>query len=113
MASVRIARRLRQTRWLTFVVPLGSLAAAVVVMSIVLVATGHSPGHTFRRIVETAVTSKTAINETLVSAPPLLSTGLCAAAAFRMSLFNIGGEGQLFAGAILGSGSALAREGSP
>ena len=54
MASIRIERRLQQPRWLTFVVPLGSLVAAVVVMSIVLAATGHSPGHTFRRIVETA-----------------------------------------------------------
>src|SRR4051812_19431009 len=113
MASVRIERRLRQPRWLTFVVPLGSLAAAVVVMSVVLLVTGHSPVETFRRIVETAFGSKTAINETLVSATPLLFTGLCAAVAFRMNLFNIGGEGQLFMGAILGAGIALALDGAP
>ena len=76
------------------------------------VATGHSPGHTFARIFETAFTSKRALNDTLVSATPLLFTGLCAAVAFRMNLFNIGGEGQLFAGAILGSGIALALAGS-
>ena len=93
--------------------PLGSLAAAVLVMSVVLLATGHSPVDTFRKIVETAFTSKTAINETLVSATPLLFTGLCAAVAFRMNLFNIGGEGQLFVGAILGAGIALALDGSP
>ena len=113
MPSVRIERRLRQPRWLTFVVPLGSLAAAVVVMSVVLLATGHSPVDTFRKIFETAFTSKRAINDTLVSATPLLFTGLCAAVAFRMNLFNIGGEGQLFAGAILGAGIALALDGSP
>ena len=33
-----------------------------------------------------------------------LFTGLAAAAAFRMSLFNIGGEGQLYIGAIAGAG---------
>jgi simple sugar transport system permease protein len=113
VTSIRIERRLSQPRWLTFVVPLGSLAAAVLVMSVVLLLTGHSPIDTFQKIVETAFTSKTAINETLVSATPLLFTGLCAAVAFRMNLFNIGGEGQLFAGAILGAGIALALDGSP
>jgi simple sugar transport system permease protein len=100
VASIRIERRLRQPRWLTFVVPFGSLAAAVLVMSVVLLATGHSPIDTFRKIVETAFTSKTAINETLIAATPLLFTGLCAAVAFRMNLFNIGGEGQLLVGGI-------------
>src|SRR3954469_21899599 len=113
LRSFRMERRLRQPRWLAFVVPFGSLAAAVVVMSVVLLVTGHSPVDTFRRIVDTAFGSKTAINETLVSATPLLFTGLCAAVAFRMNLFNIGGEGQLFAGAILGAGIALALDGSP
>src|SRR4051795_5452677 len=113
LRSIRIERRLRQPRWLTFVVPLGSLAAAVVVMSVVLLVTGHSPVDTFRRIVETAFGSKTAINETLVSATPLLFTGLCAAVAFRMNLFNIGGEGQLYAGAVAAAAVALLLAGSP
>src|SRR4029079_14787509 len=113
MPSVRIERRLRQPRWLTFVVPLGSLAAAVLVMSVVLLATGHSPVDTFRKIAETAFGSTSAINETLIAATPLLFTGLCAAVAFRMNLFNIGGEGQLFVGAIFGAGIALALDGSP
>src|SRR6187399_2168599 len=113
MPSVRIERRLRQPRWLTFVVPLGSLAAAVLVMSVVLLATGHSPVDTFRKIAETAFGSKTAINETLIAATPLLFTGLCAAVAFRMNLFNIGGEGQLFAGAITGATVALLLASAP
>jgi simple sugar transport system permease protein len=113
MPSIRIERRLRQPRWLTFAVPVGSLAVAVLVTSVVLAATGHSPADTFEKIVETAFTSKRALNETLVSATPLLFTGLCAAIAFRMNLFNIGGEGQLFMGAILGAGIALVLDGSP
>src|SRR3954470_8825249 len=108
MAAIRIERRLRQPRWLQVVVPVGSLAAAVVLMTIVLLATGHSPGHTFGRIVATAFTSRRALQETLVSATPLLFTGLCAAVAFRMNLFNIGGEGQLYAGAITGAAAGIA-----
>ena len=62
MAVVRIERRLSQPRWLTFVVPLGSLVVAMGVMSIVLVATGHSPGATFHKIFDTAFASRSAIN---------------------------------------------------
>ena len=41
---------------------------------------------------------------------PLIFTGLAAAAAFRMRLFNIGAEGQLYLGATTGGrGRALAR----
>ena len=48
------------------------------------------------------------LNATFISATPLLFTGLCAAVAFRMQLFNIGGEGQLYAGAILGAAAGIA-----
>ena len=45
---------------------------------------------------------------TLTYATPLILTGLAAAVAFRMKVYNIGAEGQLFAGAIAASGLALA-----
>ena len=104
---IRIERRLAQPRWLAVAVPLGSLAVAFGVMTVVLLATGHAPGHTFSRLLDTGFGSKAALNETLISATPLLFTGLCAAVAFRMQLFNIGGEGQLYAGAILGAGAGI------
>jgi simple sugar transport system permease protein len=109
----RIERRLRQPGWLKVAVPAGSIVVAIALMTVVLVVTGHSPGHTFRKIYETAFSSTTALEETLVSATPLLFTGLCAAVAFRMNLFNIGGEGQLYTGAILAAGAALLLAGSP
>lgn len=42
------------------------------------------------------------ISETLLSATPLMLTGLSVALAFRAGLFNIGGEGQLQMGALAG-----------
>jgi general nucleoside transport system permease protein len=105
---IRIERRLAQPRWLMFAVPIGSIVAAFAVMTIVLLATGHPPIHTFARLLRTGFGSKPALNETFVSATPLLFTGLCAAVAFRMQLFNIGGEGQLYAGAVLGAGAGIA-----
>jgi general nucleoside transport system permease protein len=104
---MRIERRLHQPRWLSFVVPLVAVAIAFAVMAIVLVATGHAPGHTYRRLFDAAFFANGALTTTLISATPLAFTGLCAAIAFRMGLFNIGGEGQLYAGAIAAAAVAI------
>jgi simple sugar transport system permease protein len=105
---MRIERRLRQPKWLMLAVPVGSVVVAFGLMTLVLLATHHSPGHTFWRLIDTGFGSRFALNETFVSATPLLFTGLAAAVAFRMQLFNIGGEGQLYAGAILGAAAGIA-----
>jgi simple sugar transport system permease protein len=105
---IRIERRLVQPKWLSVAVPVGSLLAAFVLMGIVLLFTHHPPLHTFDRLLRAAFGSEQALNDSLVSATPLIFTGLCAAVAFRMQLFNIGGEGQLYAGAILGAAAGIA-----
>jgi general nucleoside transport system permease protein len=105
---IRIERRLAQPRWLMVAVPVGSVLVAFLFMTIVLLATSHPPGHTFSRLLDTGFGSKAALDETFVSATPLLFTGLCAAVAFRMQLFNIGGEGQLYVGAIFAAAAGIA-----
>jgi ABC-type uncharacterized transport system permease subunit len=110
---IRIERRLEQPRWLTFVVPVVSIAVAFLFATLVLVATHHPPLHTFRRLFDAAFLDNGALTDTLVSATPLAFTGLCAAVAFRMNLFNIGGEGQLYAGAITGATAALLLASAP
>jgi general nucleoside transport system permease protein len=110
---MRIERRLQQPRWLTVAVPVLSIAVAFVFATMILLATHHPPLHTFRRLVDAAFLGNGALTETLVSATPLAFTGLAAAVAFRMNLFNIGGEGQLYAGAITGATVALLLAGAP
>jgi general nucleoside transport system permease protein len=105
---IRIERRLVQPKWLSVAVPIGSIAAAFLLMAIVLLFTHHPPLDTFDRLIRAAFGSKQALNDSLVSATPLLFTGLCAAVAFRMQLFNIGGEGQLYVGAILAAAAGIA-----
>jgi general nucleoside transport system permease protein len=104
---IRIERRLEQPRWLSVAVPVGSLAFAVVLMAVVLVATGHSPVTTYRRLIDSAFLANGALTATLIFATPIVFTGLAAAVAFRMQLFNIGGEGQFFFGAVGATGIAL------
>ena len=110
---MRIERRLEQPRWLSVVVPLVSIAVAFLLATIVLLLTHHTPLHTFRRLFDAAFLANGALTETVVAATPLVFTGLAAAVAFRMNLFNVGGEGQLYAGAITGATVALLFAGAP
>jgi ABC-type uncharacterized transport system permease subunit len=104
---IKIERRLTQPRWLSFAVPIASVGVSLLVIAVVLGATGHDPVHTYRRLFNAAFVGSAAWTDTLVSATPLLFTGLAAAVAFRMQLFNIGAEGQLYLGAIGGAGIAI------
>ncbi len=111
--SVRIERRLKQPRWLSAAVPIGSLGVALVLIAALLLVTGHNPFHAFRKLFESAFVDSGALSATLVSATPIAFTGLAAAAAFRMNLFNIGAEGQLYFGVVGAVGIALLLKGAP
>ncbi len=113
LPAIRIEKRLTERRWLAVAVPLGSLLVAFAAIAVVLLATGHPPLATFRRLVDAAFLADGALSNTLISATPLAFTGLAAAVAFRMRLFNIGAEGQLYFGAIGAAGIALFLAGQP
>jgi general nucleoside transport system permease protein len=110
---MRIERRLRQPWWLVVVVPVVSIVVAFAFTAVVLLATGHQPLNSFRRLFDAGFFADGALSETVISATPLAFTGLAAAVAFRMNLFNIGGEGQLYAGAITGATVGLLMAGAP
>jgi simple sugar transport system permease protein len=107
-----IERRLDQPRWLAVVVPVLSVAVALVIAGVVLLITGHNPISSYRQLFNAAFVQTGSIGQTLIATTPLAFTGLAAAAAFRMRLYNIGGEGQLYMGAIFGSGIGLLLGGS-
>lgn len=81
----------------------GALAAGAAVMA----AAGISPWSAYPVLWEGAAGSADSIKETLVKATPLLLTGLAYSFAYRCGLFNIGAEGQLYAGALAGTAAAL------
>ena len=53
------------------------------------------------------------LSETIVSATPLILTGLSVALAFRVGLFNIGAEGQLYLGALFAVSAGFLITGLP
>jgi simple sugar transport system permease protein len=88
-------------------VPIASLLLAAIITGILLLATGHNPFSTYHQMYSAAVTADGALSSTFVYATPMLFTGLCAAFAFRMRTYNIGGEGQLYMGAVGASATGL------
>jgi simple sugar transport system permease protein len=105
--QLRIERRLNQPGWLRVAVPLGSLLFAFLAAGVVLLATGHDPLSAYRQLFEAAFTQNQALGQTLITATPLAFTGLAAAAAFRMKLYNVGAEGQLYIGTITAAAAGL------
>jgi simple sugar transport system permease protein len=93
--------------WLKVLVPVASILAAVVLGAIFLALTGNNPWDVYTKMADTAFGSTRGFSETLVSATPLILTGLAAAIAFKMLVWNIGGEGQLLLGAVTAAGVAI------
>ena len=110
---IRIERRLDAPRWLRAAIPFVSLALAFVVAGLVLALTGHDPLATYDQMYNAAFVNPGGMSGTFVYATPLLFTGLCAAVAFRMRVWNIGGEGQMYLGAVGASGIGLLLSGWP
>ncbi len=80
--------------------PLIAILISFIIGAIIMVATGNNPISAYAALVQGAVGSPTALGRTLLGATPLVFTGLAVAVAFRAGLFNIGGEGQFYIGAI-------------
>jgi ABC-type uncharacterized transport system permease subunit len=100
-------RGLASTR-VTLLVPLLSVFSALVVGALFLALTGNNPWDVYTKMIDAAFGSSRSVSETLVSATPLILTGVAAAIAFKMLVWNIGGEGQLLMGAIFAAGAGIA-----
>lgn len=92
---------------LNIAVPVLSIMAALAVGAVFLAITGEGPLAVYAEMVDASFGSARDISETLISATPLIFTGLAAAVAFKMLVWNIGGEGQFLFGAIFASGVAI------
>jgi general nucleoside transport system permease protein len=104
---ITVEQRLKRPRWLAVAVPVCSVVFAFLVAALVLLATGHNPVSTYRQLFNAAFRENGSIDQTLIAATPLAFMGLAAAAAFRMKLYNIGAEGQMYMGAIVGTAAGL------
>ena len=97
-----IRREPRQTTpaWLNLSLPLLAIAATLVICSGLVALTGTGVIEAWTVMFGAAFGDSYAVTETLVKATPMIFTGLAVAVAFRAKFWNIGGEGQLLAGAV-------------
>ena len=80
--------------------PIWAILAAMAICAVLILWTGTPVTTAYAHLIEGAFGSAFAINETLTRSIPLMFTGLAAAVAFRAKFYNIGAEGQLYAGAL-------------
>jgi simple sugar transport system permease protein len=73
---------------------------ALLTGGLLILVLGQNPTYVYRDMVIGAWGSPTVIRETIKIAVPLLITAIALAAAFKMKFWNIGGEGQIMAGAV-------------
>lgn len=105
--KIAIERREITSPLLRFVAPLISILFALFIAGFLLYFAGVNPLAAYQSIIVGSLGSLYGISETLVKTTPLIFTGLAVSIAFRMQIWNIGAEGQLYLGAIGATGVAL------
>ena len=97
---MRLEKRSLPSRGAYVWAPLGALGFTLAVSALLVLWAGAPVGRTYALLLQGGFGSVFALSETLTRAIPLMLTGLTAAVAFKARLFNIGAEGQLYAGAL-------------
>ena len=97
---MQLERRSTTPRWLLLGAPVGAIAFTLLITSLLVAWAGAPVTRAYALLLEGGFGSRFAWTETLTRATPLILTGLSAAVAFRARLYNIGAEGQLYAGAL-------------
>ena len=82
------------------VAPVAAVACTLLISALLVLWAGAPVGQTYALLLKGGFGSVFAWSETLTRAIPLILTGLAATVAFKARLFNIGAEGQLYAGAL-------------
>ena len=76
------------------------MALALVVGAVIMLVCGHDPAEGYAALVEGALGKPRAVGNTLAKTVTLCLTGLAMSLAAKAGVFNVGGEGQLYLGAM-------------
>lgn len=90
-----------------------SILLSLVVSSLIMLAVGYNPLTAYASMIDGAFGNMAAFANTMSKAIPLLFCGLSFAFASKCGMFNIGGESQLYLGALASAWVAIALQGAP
>jgi ABC-type uncharacterized transport system permease subunit len=88
-------------------VPVLAMLAALLIGAVLLLLLNVNPITAYAAMIDGAFGSVSGITQSLVKATPLLLVGLGICIAFRASVINIGGEGQIILGALMATWFSL------
>ena len=98
-----LEKRVQASHFMHFASPLLAISLTVLLGGVIFSAMGQPPLTALYIYFVDPLTSLWAIEEVLVKAAPLVLIGVGLSITFRANVWNIGAEGQLTAGAILGA----------
>ena len=104
---MRVVLRGHEPRW---VAPAAVVVAVLITLALTAIPirlAGANPSAAFQRYLFSPLSSTAGIYEVLLTATPLLFTGIAVAIAFRAGYWNIGAEGQFLMGAVATTALAL------
>ena len=110
---VKLLRHVEIQAILRLLTPLLAASLALLIGAVMLLLLGTNPLQAYSAMVVGAFGSTNSLADSLVKATPLLFVGLGICIAFRGGVLNIGGEGQLVAGAVAATAVALSLPGLP
>lgn len=84
-----------------------AILASLCISGLFVLLMGHSPIKVFQSMIAGAFGSQIRFKDTMIIAVPLIITSIGIMIAFKMKFWNIGGEGQILAGALFASYFAL------
>ncbi|EFC91827.1 inner-membrane translocator [Dethiosulfovibrio peptidovorans DSM 11002] len=97
---IKRQKRIGQPLWLDLAIPVGGLLMAFLASGVFLVMMGVSPIEAYREMYYSAFGDSYGLSECMVKAIPLAMTAIALMLSFKMLIWNIGAEGQIFMGAI-------------
>ena len=107
MTSWKLVPRTTASRRWIWLSPLVAAVLTLLAGSALFAALGANPAQGFSVFIVAPLASARGLGELALKATPLALCGLGLAVCFRANVWNIGAEGQLIAGAIVGGGIAL------
>lgn len=99
--------------WLRPLLPFIAVFITFALVSVLIISAGASPFDAFFQLLIEPLTRAGARADILRLATPIMLTGVAVTVAFLGGYFNIGAEGQLYAGAIMGAWIGTQMDGVP
>ncbi|NOY08662.1 MAG: ABC transporter permease [Spirochaetes bacterium] len=101
MAGIKL--RLDRYKLLEIFAPVAGFLASIVVLLIIVIVVGESPGEALTAIYKFSLSSSAKVATILSVSIPLFFAGIAVAFAFQSGVFNIGAEGQYYFGGLIGA----------